>query len=66
MSRAVVVDFDALTAAVRNGRLRVATDVFPEEPLAPDHPIRTWRTPFFQHIGPAVWRKRSSRSAIWF
>ena len=29
-----------MTAAVRNGRLRVATDVFPEEPLSPDHPIR--------------------------
>jgi phosphoglycerate dehydrogenase-like enzyme len=40
MSRAAVVDFDALTDAVRNGRLRVATDVFPEEPLSPDHPIR--------------------------
>ena len=35
-----MVDFDALTAAVRNGRLRVATDVFPEEPLPPGHPIR--------------------------
>ncbi|HEY3986020.1 NAD(P)-dependent oxidoreductase, partial [Cedecea sp.] len=40
MSRAAVVDFDALTEAVRNRRLRVATDVFPEEPLSPDHPIR--------------------------
>jgi phosphoglycerate dehydrogenase-like enzyme len=40
MSRAAVVDFNALTDAVRNGRLRVATDVFPEEPLSPEHPIR--------------------------
>jgi phosphoglycerate dehydrogenase-like enzyme len=40
MSRAAVVDFEALTDAVRGGRLRVATDVFPEEPLSPDHPIR--------------------------
>jgi phosphoglycerate dehydrogenase-like enzyme len=40
MSRAAVVDFDALTAAVRTGHLRVATDVFPEEPLPADHPIR--------------------------
>jgi phosphoglycerate dehydrogenase-like enzyme len=40
MSRAAVVDFAALTDAVRDGRLRVATDVFPEEPLSPDHPIR--------------------------
>jgi phosphoglycerate dehydrogenase-like enzyme len=40
MSRAAVVDFDALTAAAQSGRLRVATDVFPEEPFAQDHPIR--------------------------
>lgn len=29
-----------MTAAVRNGRLRVATDMFPEKPLSQDHPIR--------------------------
>jgi phosphoglycerate dehydrogenase-like enzyme len=40
MSRAGVVDFDALTAAIRSGHLKVATDVFPGEPLAKDHPIR--------------------------
>jgi phosphoglycerate dehydrogenase-like enzyme len=40
MSRAGVVDFEALTAAVQSGHLRVATDVFPEEPFAKDHPIR--------------------------
>jgi phosphoglycerate dehydrogenase-like enzyme len=40
MSRAAVVDFDALTAAARTGHLRVATDVFPEEPLSKVHPIR--------------------------
>jgi len=40
MSRAAVVDFGALTAAVRDGNLRVATDVFPEEPLPNEHPIR--------------------------
>jgi phosphoglycerate dehydrogenase-like enzyme len=41
MSRAGVVDFDALTEAAQSGRFKVATDVFPEEPLAADHPIRT-------------------------
>jgi phosphoglycerate dehydrogenase-like enzyme len=41
MSRAGVVDFDALTELVAAGRFKAATDVFPEEPLAPDHPIRT-------------------------
>lgn len=40
MSRAAVVDFDALTAAAQTGRLRVATDVFPDEPFTSDHPIR--------------------------
>ena len=40
MSRAGVVDFEALTDAARSGHLKVATDVFPEEPFAKDHPIR--------------------------
>jgi len=40
ISRAHVVDFDALTAAVCAGRFRAAIDVFPQEPLDPDHPIR--------------------------
>jgi phosphoglycerate dehydrogenase-like enzyme len=40
MSRAGVVDFDALTAAAKSGRLKVATDVFPDEPFSKDHPIR--------------------------
>ena len=40
MSRAAVVDFEALTAAAKSGDLKVATDVFPEEPFARDHPIR--------------------------
>jgi phosphoglycerate dehydrogenase-like enzyme len=40
MSRAGVVDFEALTELVRAGRLRAATDVFPAEPVAPDDPVR--------------------------
>jgi phosphoglycerate dehydrogenase-like enzyme len=40
MSRAGVVDFAALTAAAQSGRLKVATDVFPEEPFSKVHPIR--------------------------
>ena len=40
MSRAGVVDFDALVALVAEGRLRAATDVFPEEPVAADDPVR--------------------------
>jgi phosphoglycerate dehydrogenase-like enzyme len=40
MSRAAVVEFEALTDAARSGHLKVASDVFPEEPFAKDHPIR--------------------------
>jgi phosphoglycerate dehydrogenase-like enzyme len=41
VSRAHVVDFDALTELVLDGRFRAAIDVFPSEPLEPEHPIRT-------------------------
>jgi phosphoglycerate dehydrogenase-like enzyme len=40
VSRAHLVDFDALTQMLLEGRLRVGLDVFPEEPLPKDHPIR--------------------------
>jgi phosphoglycerate dehydrogenase-like enzyme len=40
LSRADVVDFPALTAAVESGHIVAASDVFPEEPLAPNHPVR--------------------------
>lgn len=40
ISRAHVVDFEALTDLVLAGRFRAAIDVFPREPLEPDHPIR--------------------------
>lgn len=40
MSRAHVVDFDALTEFLLAGRFRAAIDVFPIEPLPADHPIR--------------------------
>ena len=40
-SRAAVVDFEALVRAVAEGRFLCATDVWPEEPAAPDHPART-------------------------
>lgn len=40
ISRAHVVDFAALTELVLAGRFKLATDVFPTEPLEPDHPIR--------------------------
>ncbi|HUG61121.1 MAG TPA: hydroxyacid dehydrogenase [Methylomirabilota bacterium] len=43
LSRADVVDFPALMAAVERGHIRAASDVFPEEPLALDHPVRKLR-----------------------
>ncbi len=40
ISRAHVVDFDALTDLLYAGRIKAAIDVFPTEPLPKDHPIR--------------------------
>ncbi|MGJ4857294.1 hydroxyacid dehydrogenase [Labrys sp. La1] len=40
MSRAAVVDFPAMLAAARSGHIRVATDVFPVEPVPADDPVR--------------------------
>ena len=39
-SRAHIMDFDAATELTRQGHFKLATDVFPQEPLPPDHPIR--------------------------
>jgi phosphoglycerate dehydrogenase-like enzyme len=40
MSRAAVVDFEALVDCVGQGRFKASTDVFPEEPWPADHRIR--------------------------
>jgi phosphoglycerate dehydrogenase-like enzyme len=40
MSRAGVVDFQALRELVAAGRFRAATDVFPDEPVAPGDAVR--------------------------
>jgi phosphoglycerate dehydrogenase-like enzyme len=40
LSRAAVADFKALSDTAASGRILVATDVFPEEPVAKDDPIR--------------------------
>jgi len=40
VSRAAVVDFDAMLDFAAKGRIRVATDVFPEEPLPGSHRAR--------------------------
>ena len=41
ISRAHLVDFDAVVAAAEAGRIRAAIDVFPEEPVPADAPVRT-------------------------
>lgn len=43
ISRAWCTDFPALMAAAEEGRILVATDVFPDEPLAADDPMRRLR-----------------------
>ena len=40
VSRASLVDFEALTKKLARGEIRAAVDVFPEEPLPKSHPIR--------------------------
>ncbi len=40
VGRAGIADFDVLLDMAEKGRLRIATDVFPAEPIAADDPIR--------------------------
>lgn len=40
LSRADLVEWSALLRATASGRIRAATDVFPEEPVAPNDPVR--------------------------
>lgn len=40
LSRAHVVEFDALTELLSKGRFKAAIDVYPQEPLPMDHPLR--------------------------
>ena len=40
ISRAHLVNFDALVELINQGRLRAAIDVYPDEPVPADHPVR--------------------------
>lgn len=40
ISRAHLVDFDALLELVNEGRFRAVIDVYPDEPVPRDHPVR--------------------------
>ncbi len=54
-SRAEVVEFDALVDMAAAGRLRVAIDVYPEEPVPADHPVRSADNVLFTaHIAGAL------------
>lgn len=51
-SRGPLVDPDALLAALRAGRLVAGLDVYDQEPLPPDHPLRTApNTVLTPHLG---------------
>jgi phosphoglycerate dehydrogenase-like enzyme len=41
LSRAAVVDFPELVRELKSGRIRAAIDVFPQEPVPKDDPLRT-------------------------
>ncbi|MEM7531703.1 MAG: NAD(P)-dependent oxidoreductase [Chloroflexota bacterium] len=56
ISRAHMVDFDALTELLHERRFRAVIDVFPQEPIAKDHPIRTApNTILSAHRAGTVW-----------
>jgi len=40
LSRASVVNFPEMLEVARSGRIKIATDVYPDEPLPKDHPAR--------------------------
>jgi phosphoglycerate dehydrogenase-like enzyme len=57
VSRAHLVDFDALVELAAAGRFRAALDVFPAEPLPPDHPVRSApNTVLTAHLAGHVYR----------
>ncbi|GAB6148695.1 glyoxylate reductase [Stetteria hydrogenophila] len=65
-SRGRVVDLDALTRALREGWIAgAALDVFPQEPLPPDHPItRLDNVVLTPHIGSATWQTRTKMADL--
>lgn len=60
VSRAHVVDFDALTELVKAGRFKAAIDVFPYEPFPAPHPIRN-----ATHAILSAHRAGSVREGLW-
>jgi phosphoglycerate dehydrogenase-like enzyme len=55
ISRAHLIDFEAVVDAAQSGRIRVAIDVFPEEPLSASHRARNIKNMIFSpHRAAAV------------
>ena len=47
LNRAAIADFSAIIKYSNSGKIRIATDVFPEEPLSSNHPIRNSKNVLF-------------------
>ena len=59
ISRSHLVDIDALTEALHRGDFQAAIDVFPQEPLPADHPIRTAPNVILSaHRAASIWKER--------
>lgn len=64
-SRAEIVDLAALTDLAEAGKFRAAVDVFPEEPVPPDHPIRRTRKLLLSsHRAGGTWHSYGRISAM--
>ncbi len=64
-SRAEIVDLAALTELAEAGKFRAAVDVFPEEPVPPDHPIRrTQKLLLSSHRAGGTWHSYGRISAM--
>ena len=55
-SRAEIVDFDALLDLGQSRQIRLAVDVFPEEPVPPDATFRAYdKVQFTPHLAGGIW-----------
>lgn len=64
-SRAEIVDLTALTDLAEAGKFRAAVDVFPQEPVPPDHPIRnTHKLLLSSHRAGGTWHSYGRISAM--
>ena len=72
-SRGPHVDTDALLPALEQGRIRAAIDVYDQEPLPPEHPLRrapgTLLTPHLGYVTaenmPELYRSTAENLVAW-